>query len=50
MLRQVCCESCTDRTIRFMIGGKVTLSHTMAVLLCQRAGLGPLRFADLITS
>src|SRR5215211_1150587 len=24
------------------------LSHTMAVLLCQRAGLGPLRFADLI--
>jgi hypothetical protein len=26
------------------------LSHTMAVLLCQRAGLGSLRFADLITS
>jgi hypothetical protein len=26
------------------------LSHTMAVLLCQRAGLGPLRIADLVTS
>jgi hypothetical protein len=26
------------------------LSHTMAVLLCQRAGLGSLRFADLLTS
>jgi len=26
------------------------LSHTMAVFLCQRAGLGSLRFADLITS
>jgi hypothetical protein len=26
------------------------LSHTMAVLLCQRAGLGSLQFADLITS
>ncbi len=26
------------------------LSHTMAVLLGQRAGLGSLRFADLITS
>jgi hypothetical protein len=26
------------------------LSHTMAVLLCQRAGLGSLRFADLLTN
>jgi Transposase DDE domain len=26
------------------------LSHTMAVLLCQRAGLGSLRFADLLTT
>jgi hypothetical protein len=26
------------------------LSHTMAVLLCRRAGLGPLRFADLVTN
>jgi hypothetical protein len=26
------------------------LSHTIAVLLCQRAGLGSLRFADLVTS
>jgi Transposase DDE domain len=26
------------------------LSHTMAVYLCQRAGLGPLRFADLVES
>jgi hypothetical protein len=26
------------------------LSHTMAVLLCQRAGLGSLQFADLITN
>jgi hypothetical protein len=26
------------------------LSHTMAVLLCQRAGLSPLRFADLISN
>jgi hypothetical protein len=26
------------------------LRHTMAVLLCQRAGLGSLRFADLLTS
>jgi len=26
------------------------LSHTIAVLLCQRAGLGSLRFADLLTS
>ena len=25
------------------------LSHTVAVLLCQRAGLSPLRFADLVT-
>ena len=25
------------------------LSHTMAVYLCQRAGLGSLRFADLLT-
>jgi hypothetical protein len=33
-------------TSRFM--GKV-LSHTCAVLLCQRAGLSPLRFSDLLT-
>jgi Transposase DDE domain len=26
------------------------LSHTMAVLLCQQAGLPPLRFAQLITA
>jgi hypothetical protein len=26
------------------------LSHPMAVFLCQRAGLGALRFADLLTS
>jgi hypothetical protein len=26
------------------------LSHTLAVLLCQRAGLASLRFADLLTS
>jgi hypothetical protein len=26
------------------------LSHPMAVLLCQRAGLGSLQFADLITN
>ncbi|MFI6326250.1 IS982 family transposase [Nonomuraea sp. NPDC050556] len=26
------------------------LSHTMAILLCQRAGLSPLRFAQLLTS
>jgi hypothetical protein len=26
------------------------LSHTLAVYLCQQAGLGSLRFADLITS
>ena len=25
------------------------LSHTMAVLLCQRAGLAPLAFAELLT-
>jgi hypothetical protein len=25
------------------------LSHTMAVHLCQRAGLSPLRFSDLLT-
>ena len=26
------------------------LSHTLAVLLCQRAGLSSLRFADLLTT
>jgi Transposase DDE domain len=26
------------------------LSHTVAVLLCQRAGLSPLRFADLVVT
>jgi hypothetical protein len=26
------------------------LSHTLAVYLCQQTGLGPLRFADLLTS
>lgn len=26
------------------------LSHTVAVLLCQRTGLSPLRFSELITS
>ena len=25
------------------------LSHTVAVLLCQRAGLSPLRFSELVT-
>jgi hypothetical protein len=29
---------------------RTLLSHTMAVLLCQRAGLGSLQFANLITS
>jgi hypothetical protein len=26
------------------------LSHTLAVYLCQQTGIGPLRFADLVTS
>jgi hypothetical protein len=25
------------------------LSHTVAVLLCRRAGLGPLRFSELLS-
>ena len=33
-------------TSRFL---RKVLSHTVAVLLCQRAGLSPLRFSELVT-
>ncbi len=34
-------------TSRFL---RKVLSHTLSVCLCQRAGLGPLRFSDLVTT